>query len=113
MASRPPDSWVTRPFGSILDVAATITFRTAIQITAVACTLRDTTEAVAGGINGTAGGFVNQLGTTAANTVWYVSYDDFNPTALALAAGDYTMNFQATRSDGDVECPKIGVIVCN
>lgn len=107
------DSLITRRQGSVKDVAATITFREATTITAVTCSLVDGNNAPAGTppITDATGGFVNQAGTTAADTVWYVSYEDLDVSGLGLISGQwYYLKFKA-HWDDDTETPTVGVLI--
>ena len=96
------DAFSSMSITDIRDVSEVMTFATAATITSVACTLTDAAGTVTGGINGSAGTYVNAAGGTGSSTTWTVGYHALNPTSLSLIVGAfYNMKLVATRSDSE------------
>lgn len=97
------DAYCRRRLTSVTDLAITVTFKSTTVVSAVTCSLKDKSGAAAGTppVTNAAGTFLNSSGTLTTDTIWVLSFEDFDPSTLALVADIYTMSFKATPSDGD------------
>lgn len=105
------DSFCKRRLTSKTSVAMIITLKVAGQITAVKCTLNDRDGNAAGDpvITDADGEFLNSTNGITADTIWTVSYPDFDPSELGLEKDLYTMRFNATVPGDDDQVGRLGI----